>query len=425
MPLRRSTTTIGSAVVALALATTACTSSASSPSTSQETGSTSASSSTSMSMAPSSSSSSSSTTSGAAATAAATLRAGLDSLFREHVNLTGFTVQTAVETSLTSPRPPQPLKALDDNTVALGSAIGSVYGGAAKTAFIKMWRAHIGFFVNYTKGLATNDQALVAKSQKQLAGYKADFAKFLGGATGLPADRRRSRPAGPHHHPRSCDQGNRDQVPVRSVEVANGRDAHGRHRRRARRRHREAEEHCRHVTGPASTLRSGLTGLLIQHVAQTAAVVQTAVETSLTSPQTAAAVKALDDNTVALGSAIGSVYGGAAKTAFIKMWRAHIGFFVNYTKGLATHDQALVAKSQKQLAGYKADFAQVPRRSNRPARHRRRSRPTGPHHHPGSCDQGNRHQVAVRGDKVLMAESHMAGTAAVLASAIAEQKHLS
>jgi len=141
-----------------------------------------------MSMAPSSSSSSSSTTSDAAATAAATLRAGLDSLFREHVNLTGFTVQTAVETSLTSRQTAAAVKALDDNTVALGSAIGSVYGGAAKTAFIKMWRAHIGFFVNYTKGLATHDQALVAKSQKQLAGYKADFAKFLGEATGLPAN---------------------------------------------------------------------------------------------------------------------------------------------------------------------------------------------------------------------------------------------
>ena len=31
----------------------------------------------------------------ATATAAAALRAGLDQLFREHVNLTGFTVQTA------------------------------------------------------------------------------------------------------------------------------------------------------------------------------------------------------------------------------------------------------------------------------------------------------------------------------------------
>src|SRR5690348_8655198 len=179
MPLRRSTTTIGSAVVALALATTACTSSGSSSSASQQTGSMSASSSTSMSD-PSSSSSSSSSTSDAAATAAATLRAGLDSLFREHVNLTGFTVQSAVETSLTSPQTAAAVKALDENTVAIGSAIGSVYGGAAKTAFIKMWRAHIGFFVNYTKGLATHDQALVAKSQQQLAGYQVDFAKFLG-----------------------------------------------------------------------------------------------------------------------------------------------------------------------------------------------------------------------------------------------------
>jgi hypothetical protein len=50
-----------------------------------------------------------------------------------------------------------------------------------------MWRAHIGFFVTYTKGLATGDESMVTMAQSQLAGYKRDFANFLGSATGLPA----------------------------------------------------------------------------------------------------------------------------------------------------------------------------------------------------------------------------------------------
>ena len=62
-----------------------------------------------------------------------------------------------------------------------------MYGDAAKTAFVKMWRAHIGFFVEYTKGLATNDSSMVSEAQAKLANYKRDFSKFLGSATGLPA----------------------------------------------------------------------------------------------------------------------------------------------------------------------------------------------------------------------------------------------
>src|SRR5436305_1037922 len=95
--------------------------------------------------------SSSSSSTDATATQAAALRSGLDQLFREHVNLTGFVVQTAVISGVSSPQTTGALAALDDNTHAIGEAVGSVYGDAAQAAFLKMWRAHIGFFVDYTK----------------------------------------------------------------------------------------------------------------------------------------------------------------------------------------------------------------------------------------------------------------------------------
>jgi hypothetical protein len=79
------------------------------------------------------------------------------------------------------------VSALDANTQDLGKAIGSLYGGTAQTAFLQMWRAHIGFFVNYTKGLATKDAGLVKGAESKLAGYQAQFGQFLGSATGLPA----------------------------------------------------------------------------------------------------------------------------------------------------------------------------------------------------------------------------------------------
>jgi hypothetical protein len=73
------------------------------------------------------------------------------------------------------------------NTDQLGAAIGSVYGPAAQQQFLKLWRAHIGFFVNYTLGLATHNSSMTATARKDLAGYITSFSQFIAGATKLPA----------------------------------------------------------------------------------------------------------------------------------------------------------------------------------------------------------------------------------------------
>jgi hypothetical protein len=361
----------------------------------------------------------------AAASAAAGLRAALDELFHEHVNLTGFTVQTAVITGIDSPNTAAALKALDGNTVALGKAIGSIYGDPAEQAFLKMWRAHIGFFVNYTKGLATNDKALVTKSQQQLAGYQRQFGKFLGTATGVPSAAV------------SADLQGHITTLEAAIRAIVTKDPSAADKLQMAAMHMDGtaaalasgiasqQGLAGSADGDAATLRAGLTGLLVQHVAQTVVVVQTAVETSLASLQTGAAVQALDDNTLALGKAIGSIYGDAAQQAFLKMWRAHIGFFVSYTKGLAGSDDALVNKAENQLAGYQQQFGMF------------LGTATGLPASAVSADlQGHIStlEAAIRAiltkdpsaaAKVSEAQAHMAGTAAVLAGAIAEQQNLS
>jgi predicted oxidoreductase (fatty acid repression mutant protein) len=366
------------------------------------------------------------TTGGAATTtASAQLRAGLDELLREHVDLTGFAVQTAVTDGISSNNTAQALKAVNANTLALGKAIGSVYGQAAQKQFDKIWSAHIGFFVSYTKGLATHNQQLVNKSQKQLAGYKKDFSTFVASATGLPGSAVATDLQG---HIQTLE------TAIKAI-VTKSPTAGAALQMAATHMDGTADVLAKgiatqkklpgNVDGAASALRAGLTGLLIQHVAQTAQVVQTAVETSLTSKQTAASVKALDQNTVELGKAIGSVYGQAAQKQFDKIWRAHIGFFVNYTKGLATNDQALVSKSQKQLAGYKKDFAKfIGGATGLPAA----AVATDLQGHIQTLEAAIKAIVTKSPNaaaKTSAAESHMAGTAAVLAKGIAAQKHLS
>lgn len=361
----------------------------------------------------------------ASASKAAALRAGLDTLLREHVDLTAFAVQTAVQTKPTSANTKQAIAAINANTDALGKAIGSIYGKAAQQQFVKIWAPHIGYFVDYTLGKATGNSAEVTKANKDLAKYNKQFTAFASSATGLPKS---AVAADLNGHIQTLETAI-DAIVSKSPQAASDVQMAAMHMDGTAdvlaKGIAQTKNIPGNVDGKASGLRAALTGLLIQHVAQTVVVVQTAVGTSLTSPQTQAAVKALDDNTVALGQAIGSLYGTSAQQAFLKMWRAHIGFFVTYTKGLATHNQADVNKAQKQLAGYAKDFGKfLGSATGLPASAVQQDL-QGHIQTLEAAIQAVVSNSPAAAKKVSAAESHMAGTAAVLASAITKQKHLS
>ena len=292
-------------------------------------------------------------------TAAAQLYAGLDQLLTEHVDLTANVVQTAITKGPASANTKTALAALGQNTDSLGAAIGSVYGTAAQQQFLKLWRAHIGFFVNYTLGVAGHNTAMVKTAKKDLAGYISQFSAFIAGATKLPASAvaadlqghvstletainaiaGKSPSAGKDIEMAAMHMSGTAEVLAKGIASAKGISGN--------------------VTSGPSALRAALTGLLIQHVAATGFVVQTAVAAggNLKAPEVQGAVGALTDNTNALGSAIGSVYGSAAQKQFLKLWNAHIGFFVNYTLGEATKNSAMVTTAKKDLAGYISQFS--------------------------------------------------------------------
>jgi hypothetical protein len=114
----------------------------------------------------------------------------LTALLQEHEYLAGIAVVQGVSNGLDSPQFAAAAEALGNNSKALADAVASIYGDAAGEQFLPLWEKHIGFFVNYTKGKATGDQALVKKSRNQLDKYRTDFGAFLESATEgiLPAD---------------------------------------------------------------------------------------------------------------------------------------------------------------------------------------------------------------------------------------------
>ncbi len=138
----------------------------------------------------SSSTMSESTMTDASATDAATLRANLTGLLHDHVWLAGNALQTAVlkKGNLKDEQVEGAVAALDDNSVELSKAIGAAYPDAEKP-FLSSWRQHIGFFVDYTLGKATKDDAKVTKAKKDLDGYRASFGQLINSVVPeLPAD---------------------------------------------------------------------------------------------------------------------------------------------------------------------------------------------------------------------------------------------
>ena len=117
---------------------------------------------------------------GPATMSAADLRTGLNLLLAEHVLLASRATGAALGGR--SDEFQAAAGALDANSVALSKAIGSVYGADAEGAFLALWRKHIGFFVDYTTGVASKDKGKQDKAVKDLLGYANDFGAFLNAA---------------------------------------------------------------------------------------------------------------------------------------------------------------------------------------------------------------------------------------------------
>ena len=125
-------------------------------------------------------------TTAAATVTASDLRSALGRMLGEHAALAMNATNLGVTGSKSFPAA---AKALDRNSVELSKAIGSLYGPAAAKKFLDgpfQWRAHIGFFVDYTTALAKKDKAGQAKAVQNLTTYTKMHGAFLAGATGLP-----------------------------------------------------------------------------------------------------------------------------------------------------------------------------------------------------------------------------------------------
>jgi hypothetical protein len=122
----------------------------------------------------------------AADTKAADLRAVLNNLEAQHVDLAAAATRAGFDgdQSFTAAA-----GALGKNTDDLSAAVASVYGEEAGAKFKEIWASHIGFFVDYTVAAKAGDQAGMDKAVQNLNGYVEAISTFLSGANpNLPKD---------------------------------------------------------------------------------------------------------------------------------------------------------------------------------------------------------------------------------------------
>ena len=115
-----------------------------------------------------------------ASSQAASLRAALDELLSEHVILAADATGAALARRDTDFK--AAAAALDQNSIAISKAVGSVYGADAEAKFLPLWRSHIGLVVDYTVATAGNDPAKAKAAVDKLLAYSGDLAGFFAGA---------------------------------------------------------------------------------------------------------------------------------------------------------------------------------------------------------------------------------------------------
>ena len=300
---------------------------------------------------------------GTAATAspAADLRVTLDTLLGEHALLAIAASQKGLDGD---PDFEAAAAALDANSVEVSEAIGSVYGDEAAQQFLdgpSLWRDHIGFFVDYTVGLATKDKAAKQEAVDNLTGYTGAFSGFLAEATGLPQDALQAGLATHIMQLKGQIDAYAKQDYAKAYDLTRQAYAHmyetGDTLAGAIAEASPDQFPLEPATTSAVDLRVTLDRLFGEH----AVLAMLATQKGLSGdPDFEAIAGALDQNSVEISEAIASIYGNEAAKTFLDApshWRDHIGFFVDYTVALATKDKAAQQEAVDNLTGYTGAFS--------------------------------------------------------------------
>ena len=278
---------------------------------------------------------------------AANLRTDLDYLLGEHLILAAKATGAALDGRTDQFEAYGGL--LNTNGTDLGGAIGSVYGAEAEDEWNRIWSAHNGFFVDYTTGVATDDTELADGAVDDLTTiYVPEFSAFLAGATGLPEDAIAGLVTDHVLQTKAVVDAQAAGDWEATYEAIRTAYAHMQMIGDAL---APAIAEGNEIDGEAINagvdFRVALNQLLQEHLFLASFATDAAIGGR--DDDFAAAGAALNTNGTDLGGAIGGLFGQEAEDEWNRIWSAHNGFFVDYTTGVATDDQAVMDKAVEDL----------------------------------------------------------------------------
>jgi hypothetical protein len=290
---------------------------------------------------------------------AAQLRVDLDRLLAEHAFLTIEQMRSGL---VDGPDFAAVATAVEGNSVEVADAIGSIYGEAAVEPFGDIWRSHIGYLVDYSVALRTEDAGAQQAAQAGLATYRTRLREFLGDA-----------------NPGVDLSGIAEALDMHTAQLLEFIEAaHEGDHDKAYELERAAYPHMFHVgdalarvianrfedryTGvdvaysAAGTLRVTLDRLLAEHSFLAAEAMRGGVSGS---PDFEAAKAAIEGNSADLQAVVEAAYGQEAGDAFRTLWDGHIAGYVEYIEASRANDAAArdaATARVNQYAGQLADF---------------------------------------------------------------------
>lgn len=281
------------------------------------------------------------------------LRATLDSILSEHAYLAVITMQKGLDGAADFEAA---AGQLGENTDELSKAVASVYGDKAGEQFKEIWSSHIGYFVDYVKATAGNDEEGRKKALANLDGYRVTQADFLAVAT---ENRLKAK---------DLEEGLKMHVDQLVWAFDNyGAEEYDK-------AYESLKESMHHMFGtgkglswaitdqfpekfdrqsvdtPAADLREALNNEFSTHAALAILAMQKGIDGA---KDFDAAAAILNTNTDDLTKSVESVYGAEGAKQFNEIWSSHIGYFVDYVQATAKDDEAGKEQAMANLDAYR------------------------------------------------------------------------
>jgi hypothetical protein len=241
--------------------------------------------------------------------------------------------------------------ALGENTQALGSLVDGLFGAQAGAQFVQVWGAHIRYFYAYADGLANASNPALSRARAGLATSEKALGEFFSGA---------SKGRLPESIAQAAVTEHINHLLAQAVAFHKG-DYAG-----AAADYKTAYEHgfamggalastllpkdlVAQLTQPQWKLRANLTNLLGEHVALVVASMRAATGQAA---DFKALARTLNQNTVALGMSVYSLYGDKAGDQFQSLWADHVDALMTYTSATVQGDSSAASSAEAKLRAF-------------------------------------------------------------------------